>query len=209
MKMLLLLQGILLGFSIAAPVGPIGLLCIRRTLEFGVGRGFVSGLGAATADAMYGMTAACGFSAAAVILLEYQGALRLLGGAYLIYLGLSTLRKAPAAKTALEIKREKLFSCYASTFMLTITNPMTIMSFAAVFAGIGIAGGDGTLNAAVLVGGIFLGSLIWWAILSAGVGMVREKFDAGKMRMINFISGLLLTTFGVYALWEFGKKIVG
>ncbi len=203
--MLLLCKGLLLGFSIAAPVGPIGVLCIRRTLSSGVKCGFVSGLGAAMADAVYGLAAALGLFAVASFLFEYQAVFRLLGGIYLFHLGWKTFFSPPVAahQSAVLEQRKELWSSYASAFVLTIINPMTMMSFVAAFAGLGIRESAVFSEAALLVGGIFGGSLLWWALLSAAVSLLRGKFTSGAMLIVNRFSGLVIALFGVYALSEF------
>ena len=155
-----LLKGLILGFSIAAPVGPIGLLCIRRTLSGGISSGFASGLGAATADAIYGAIAAFSLSVVTTFLLDHQRVLQAGGGLFLLYLGLTTFRSLPA-ETAATATGQGLLGAYASTLLLTITNPMTILSFAAVFAGLGLGTADGSLTAAVsLIAGVFIGSML-------------------------------------------------
>src|SRR5262245_23551445 len=171
----LLLRGLLIGFSIAAPVGPIGVLCIRRTLADGRLAGLVSGLGAATADAFYGCVAAFGLTAVSGFLISQQTWLRLFGGLFLCYLGIRTLLAAPAEKPAIATGRRPspgrgLLAAYTSTFALTVANPATILSFAAIFAGMG-AGitSRSYASAALLVSGVFLGSALWWLLLSGGV----------------------------------------
>src|SRR5881409_981452 len=133
-------RGVAIGFSIAAPVGPIGVLCIRRTLAEGRLCGFASGLGAATADAVYGCVAGFGLTAVSNLLVSQQTWLRLIGGLFLCYLGVKSFFAGPA-QTAAAPKSGALAGAYASTFLLTLTNPMTILSFAAVFAGLGLGGG--------------------------------------------------------------------
>ena len=174
----LFLQGIIIGFAIAAPVGPIGVLCIRRTLAEGRASGFVSGLGAATADAVYGAIAAFGLTLITDFLLGGASWLRLVGGAFLLYLGVKTFLARPAERAA-EARGGGLLGAYASTFFLTLTNPTTILSFAAIFAGLGVAGADNALSAALLVLGVFLGSAAWWLILSGGqVSFARSSRQA-------------------------------
>ena len=197
-----LLKGLILGFSIAAPVGPIGVLCIRRTLAEGRAAGFVSGLGAATADAIYGSIAAFGLTVISSFLASQQFALRLVGGAFLCYLGVKTLLARPAEHAATAEGRG-LVGSYASTFFLTLTNPMTIFSFIAVFAGLGFVGGSSDfLSAVFLVLGVFGGSAFWWLLLSGGVSLFRARFDVRALRWVNWISGIIITTFGVLALWS-------
>jgi threonine/homoserine/homoserine lactone efflux protein len=197
-----LLKGLVLGFSIAAPVGPIGVLCIRRTLAEGRAAGFVSGLGAATADAMYGSVAAFGLTIISGFLTSQETALRFVGGAFLCYLGIKTLLAQPAERAA-TAQGTGLIGAYASTIFLTLTNPMTIFSFIAVFAGLGfVSGSSDFASAALLVLGVFVGSAIWWLALSGGVSFFRARFDIRALRWVNWISGIIITTFGALALWS-------
>ncbi len=195
-----LLRGLLIGFSIAAPVGPIGVLCIRRTLAEGRIPGLVSGLGAATADATYGSIAGFGLTFISSLLISQQVWLRLIGGIFLCYLGLRTFLTRPTEQAALA-KGNGLIGMYASTLFLTLTNPLTILSFAAIFAGLGVASTGGNyLAAGILVLGVFLGSALWWFILSGGVSIFRTKFTTRGLRWVNRISGIIIMGFGVIAL---------
>lgn len=191
--------------SIAAPVGPIGILCIRRTLAEGRRAGFVTGLGAATADALYGAIAAFGLTFISAFLVNQSFWLRLGGGIFLIYLGLRTFFSVPSAIDSLNSTSSKKYSMlryYASTFVLTLTNPLTILSFAAIFAGfgIGIDNSDNYLTAWSMVVGIFLGSCLWWFFLSAISGYFRVKIDGKSMIWINRISGTIILGFGLLSL---------
>ena len=202
------LRGLVIGFSIAAPVGPIGLLCIRRTLAYGRAVGFVSGLGAATADAAYGAVAGFGLTALSGFLVRWQTPMRLIGGVFLCYLGVRTFLARPASRSA-ERESRGLTGAYLSTLGLTLTNPSTILSFVAIFAGLGLgttsaAGGGGYAGASVLVGGVFLGSAAWWLILSGITGAVRGRFSPAGMRWVNRLSGAILTAFGLAALFALG-----
>ena len=198
--MLFLIKGIVLGFSIAAPVGPIGLLCIRRTLTNGMGNGFISGLGAATADAIYGLIAALGISAVSIFLVDHQFYLRLMGGVFLLYLGYTTFRSMPA-EVAANANGEGLIGAYASTLFLTITNPMTIMSFAAVFAGLGVGAiGESYISSFSLVIGVFIGSMLWWLLLSGMVNVLRHHLDSKYLKWVNQLSGLIIASFGIVSL---------
>jgi threonine/homoserine/homoserine lactone efflux protein len=200
MDLNLFLRGLVMGFSIAAPVGPIGVLCIRRTLAEGRLTGFISGLGAASADACYGIITAFGLTFISNYLVSQQTWLRLFGGTFLIYLGVRTFLSKPAAQAA-KAKGKGLVSAYFSTFLLTLTNPMTILSFAAVFTGLGLAGQRGDYDAAgLLVLGVFCGSALWWLLLSGGVSLLRDKFDQRAMTWVNRISGVVITGFGIYAI---------
>ncbi|CAO3444100.1 hypothetical protein [Azospirillum argentinense] len=197
-----LLKGLIIGFSIAAPVGPIGLLCIRRTLADGPAHGFVSGLGAASADAVYGAIAGFGVVLVTDALLGAQVALKLVGGVMLLWLGWSTLRARPAERAADARGGGGLAGAYASTFALTLANPATILSFAAVFGGLGVSAGDGSSTgvAALLVAGVFTGSAMWWLGLSASVGAFRRRVTPAAMLWINRASGAVLGAFGIAAL---------
>ncbi|HLF02759.1 MAG TPA: LysE family transporter [Anaerolineales bacterium] len=202
------IKGLLLGFSIAAPVGPIGVLCIRRTLAEGRAAGFVSGLGAATADAAYGAIAGFGLTFISAFLLDQSLWLKLIGGGFLIYLGTRTFIVRPVAQSQetsdsslrLPSSNLRLLSAYLSTLGLTLTNPATILSFVAVFAGLGVGIAVDYSGAAILVTGVFIGSALWWLTLSFGVGLLRGKFDAGAMRWVNRVSGTIITGFGIVAL---------
>jgi threonine/homoserine/homoserine lactone efflux protein len=200
--MLPFLKGLLVGFSIAAPVGPIGLLCIRRALSAGRMAGFVSGLGAATADALYGVVATLGLTAVTNLLIEQQHWLRLGGGVFLLYLGVATLRAAPPAGEARARRAENGWAAYASTFVLTLTNPMTIISFVGIFAGIGVgASTSGAGAAGLLVVGVFLGSAAWWLILSTTAGWLGARLQSGGLRIVNIVSGAVIAAFGAWQLW--------
>ena len=200
MAMTFFLRGLIVGFSIAAPVGPIGILCIRRTLAEGRMPGFVSGLGAATADALYGCIAGFGLTFISSFLLHQLGWFRMIGGAFLCYLGLRAFFSKPAEPLTSE-EGKGLGSAYASTFFLTLTNPMTILAFAAIFAGLGVASeSKDYVSAGILVMGVFLGSTLWWVILSSGVGLFRKKFDLRALRWVNRISGIVIMGFGLISL---------
>lgn len=194
MDFALLVRGLILGFSIAAVVGPIGLLCLRRTLASGFALGFASGLGAATVDASYAAIASFGVSALAAVLIGQRTGLRLVGGAILIYLGWRTLRALPASHAAnARITGLHLAGAYSSTVALTFSNPMTIMSFAAIFAGIG----SGSLD---LVLGVFVGSAVWWLVLAGVASRLRTYFTPARLRAVNVVSGVLIVGFGLQSL---------
>lgn len=192
-----LLKGIVLGFSIAAPVGPIGVLCIRRTLSEGRLAGLVSGLGAASADAIYGSIAAFGLTVIADFLVAGRLWLGLVGGLYLAYLGVRTWRTKPRLELA-PVEGGSLGQAYFSTLLLTLTNPLTILSFAAIFAGLGAAGER--LSGALLVAGVFLGSAGWWLLLSGGVGLLRRRLDERLLVWVNRVSGAVLVGFAAAIL---------
>ncbi|GAB4546032.1 MAG: LysE family transporter [Anaerolineae bacterium] len=201
MNYIFMLKGIALGFSIAAPIGPIGILCVRRTLTAGRAYGLASGLGAATADAIYGLVAGFGLTFISSILVGQRIWLNLAGGVFLCYLGVRTFLSEPDGPETSARPRDGLLGAYASTLFLTLTNPMTIMFFAAVFAGLGIANTPGDyLSSGLLVTGVFLGSAMWWLALTSGASLVLGKFSISRWRWINRISGLVLVGFGAMAL---------
>ena len=193
------LSGLLIGFSIAAPVGPIGVLCIKRTLNEGRLVGLATGLGAATADALYGLVAGLGLTSVSSLLVEQQGWLRFFGGLFLLYLGIKAFVSRPPDGAALAMLRS-LPWVYASTFLLTISNPMTILSFVAVFAGIGVTVGGSYGAVTVLVLAVFLGSAAWWLLLVGIVGSVRIRLASETLRWVNRASGVIIGAFGVVAL---------
>ena len=198
----LLLKGTLIGFSIAAPVGPIGVLCIRRTIAQGRIAGFVSGLGAATADVVYGCIAGFGLTFISQFLVKQQNILSLVGGVFLLYLGIKTFF-AKSSGEELENNEKGLWSAYLSTFFLTLTNPITILSFVAIFAGMGIVSESGNyLSALMLVLGVFIGSMLWWTLLSGGASFFQKKINAEGLAWINKVSGGIITAFGVAALFS-------
>ena len=200
--MTFLIKGLILGFSIAAPVGPIGVLCIRRTLSSGMRNGFISGLGAATADAIYGSVAALSLSVVSAVLLDHQFYLRFIGGVFLLYLGYTTYKSIPS-KTAARANSKGLLGAYASTLLLTITNPMTILSFAAVFAGLGIGtAGENYRSSLLLILGVFIGSMLWWSILCGMVNVLRHKFDQQRLKWVNQLSGIIIANFGIYCIFS-------
>jgi threonine/homoserine/homoserine lactone efflux protein len=199
-------KGLLIGFAIAVPVGPIGFLCLRRTLVYGRLTGFVSGLGAATADAFYGLVAAFGLSAISSFLIRNESWLQLGGGIFLLGLGLKTaLAKPPpegaqAAATAPPRQRGHA-AAFFSTFALTIASPATILAFVAIFTGVGIgAASGGMLGALELVGGVFTGSALWWLLLAMGAGLLRNRLHARSLHVLHVASGLCIMALGAWQL---------
>ncbi len=188
-----LLKGMLVGLVIAVPAGPVGVLCIRRTLLNGRLVGFISGVGAATADAMFGIIAGFGLTFISDTLLGYQDWLRIAGAAYLLYIGVTALYSDPPTQSVEPKDPDTLVADFISTFALTITNPVTILAFLAIFAGIGFAGEEATLGrAAIMVLGVWLGSLLWWAGLSTGAGVLRLSFQRHHLVWVNRGSGGIL-----------------
>jgi threonine/homoserine/homoserine lactone efflux protein len=199
MALTFLLKGLVIGFSIAAPVGPIGVLCIRRSLSEGRRVGLATGVGAATADATYGGVAAFGLTAISSFLIGHRGWLELLGGLFLCWLGIRTFFSRPATREG-EVRAGGLHSAFLTTFFLTLTNPMTILSFVAVFAGLGLGASPDFIAASVLVAGVFVGSALWWMLLSSGVALFQSRVRSSWMQTVNRLSGCVIFAFGVYSL---------
>lgn len=189
----LLWKGAGLGLSIAAPVGPIGLLCIRKTLESGYAAGFATGMGAAVADFCYGLAAAMGLSVLAGAIAPWMGAARLAGAILLLHLAWKTFRSAPAG--AMASTDSGIWRSFAGTFLLTVTNPMTILSFAAIFTGI-TGGALARTSGLVLAGGVLIGSMAWWLALTALSGCLRS-IAAPKLSLINKVAAMMLAVFAL------------
>lgn len=194
----LFLKSLLVGLSIAAPVGPIGLLAIQRTLDQGLRAGLATGLGAACADACYGALGAWGVALVIDWLVGARLWLATFGGALLLWMAWSTWRQPPAAQAAALPSQRELLRCFAGTFVLTLSNPLTILSFIAVFGALAGQAGAG-LAALPLVAGVFLGSALWWLALSLGVARVRERFGVLWRQRVARGSALVLAGF---ALWQ-------
>jgi len=208
----LIWKGIVIGFAIAAPVGPIGILCIRRTLSDGRLAGFVSGLGAACADTFYGVVAALGLTLVGKFLVEHEDWISVVGGLFLICLGILEIRAKPVDPTAPPPRPTGLIGHFVSTFFWTLANPLTVVAFIAVYTGLDIAGPGAQEPGAVgppernypgittLVIGLFAGSSLWWLLLSMSVGLFRHHIRGQPMRWPGLIAGSLIIGFGIYAL---------
>lgn len=200
--LVLFAKSLALGLAVAAPLGPIGALCVNRTLERGFRAGVAGGFGTALADAVYAVVAATGFAVFAAGLARIDPVLRIGGGAFMLWLGWRSLRPRGPARAA-ETGSGALGTT-AATFLLTLANPMTALTFAALFAGLGLAAVPG--GEAVVVGGVFLGSMLWWIALSGGVALARERLPAGFARWTARASGALLILFGIGAV---GSALAG
>ena len=197
-----LIKGLLIGFSIAAPVGPIGVLTIKRTLTEGRISGFVTGMGAAFADTIYGIIAGFGLTAISSFLLTQEFWIKLIGGLFLLYLGIKSFLTKPVSKAA-NVDSQGLLNNFISTFFLTITNPTTILSFLSIFAGLGFGTTKTDYSSSMtLVLGIFIGSALWWLILSSLVGFYQSKITPDRLIWINKLSGLIIISFGLFALYS-------
>lgn len=199
MEPMLFVKSLLLGLAVAAPLGPIGALCINRTLERGFAAGVAGGFGTAIADAVYAALAALGFAAFAGFLAQIDMPLRIVGGGFMLWLGWKGLTPPPP-RPAAQVSARDLVGTLIATFVLTLTNPMTILSFAALFAGLGLAASGGTAAAAQVVAGVFLGSMLWWCLLSGGIALLRHRLPAGFALWVSRLSGLVLIGFGLWAI---------
>jgi threonine/homoserine/homoserine lactone efflux protein len=195
-------KGLILGFSIAAPVGPIGLLCIRRTLAEGRRVGFISGLGAASADAVYGSIAAFGLATALSWLISWQTVLHWLGGAFILWLGLRFIISPSVQKEANDFsKPSNKIGVFISTFILTLSNPMTIFTFMAIFVGAGFTySGSSMAGDICLVIGVFCGSVLWWFLLSTLVSWFGKYLKNQWLVWINRAAGVGLVVFGLFTI---------
>jgi threonine/homoserine/homoserine lactone efflux protein len=192
-------KGLMAGLAISAPVGPVNVLCAGRTLSRGRASGLLSGLGAATADALYGSVAAFSISIIIDFLEREEFWIRVFGGMLLICIGFFYLRK-PAEPIGAESASGPAHSDYTSTLLLTLTNPTTVLSFLAVLTGLGMGGYHDWWLTFLLVGGIFCGSMLWWVILVLTVNHLRDRFNPQSFRWMNRIAGLAIGAFGVVTL---------
>jgi threonine/homoserine/homoserine lactone efflux protein len=187
------LKGIVVGVVIAVPVGPVGVMCVRRAILEGKLAGFMSGLGAATADAVFGVIAGFGLSAVSDWLIDYQQWLRVVGGCYLLYIGGAAFAAEPPSELESERDAESLLGDFFSTFVLAVTNPITVLAFLGIFAAIGLGGTQATFgHAAILVLGVWTGSLLWWLMLSFGMGHFRHSIEPRHFAWISRGSGAIL-----------------
>lgn len=193
-------RGLIVGLSVAAPVGPMAVLCTRRTLAHGRLAGLVTGLGVATGDGCYGAVAGFGLTLVSQLLLGQQTWLRLIGGLFLCYLGVKVFL-APVAGRAATADAPSLARAYAEAVGLTLTNPATILAFAAIVAGVSVEAGAGDYGStALLVLGVVLGSALWWTLLTTVIGTLRAKVTPARLLWINRVSGSVIVAFGLVAL---------
>jgi len=199
MEFTFFLKGIFIGFAMAVPVGPIGIMCIRKTLTEGRLRGLIIGLGAATADLFYGCVAAFGLTVISDTLDSQRIWIRLVGGALLLFLGIRTFRAQPT-DPKFHIHSSGILRSYLTTVFLTLTNPLTIFAFIAVFAALGLGIGLRIFSASTLVAGVFIGSCLWFFLLSSGTIFFRDKLDLVGLRWVNRIAGILIIISGIIAM---------
>ncbi len=195
----LLIGGIIVGLMIAVPVGPVNILCMQRTIQSGWKSGVISGLGAAAADMLYGGIA--GFSITLVVqfLLREQFWIRFFGGILLVVIGISYFFKRPVPLDAQHPDRGSAYSDMRAAFLLTLTNPTTVLSFLAILAALGMGNPRHWWLTVFLVGGIFCGSMVWWIVLSTIVNLFRDRFNGRVLLWMNRFAGLAIGGFGVAA----------
>lgn len=211
MSVYILIEGILIGFMVAVPVGPLGLLCITRSLRLGRVTGLFSGLGVATGDAIAAAIAALGISLVSDFLIDHQIILRLIGGAFLVYLGVR-IYKARALPEIPASNVNGLLAAYATTLFLTLSNPATILSFIAVYAGWHVESMSGRyVLAATLSVGVFIGCALWWVALFLGLTAFRESFNLRILAWVHRLSGIIIAGFGVIVLLSLSplKNVLG
>jgi threonine/homoserine/homoserine lactone efflux protein len=201
MDLELFVRALVVGYVVAAPVGPVNLVCIHRTLHIGRMNGFMAGVGGAVADGLFAVIAAFGLTAISDWMLSHDGWMRLFGGIFLIALGIKTCFSEPRDRT-LKADEGDIPHAMAGTFLLTVTNPITILGFATVFASTGLTGDGSFSTAAVTVAGVFGGSVAWWLTLALLVGLLRGKLETRGLRLINQISGAAIICFGLWALFS-------
>ncbi len=195
----LLVRGFALGFVIAAGVGPISLLVIRRTLAEGRVVGLASGFGVATADATYGGIAAFGLSAITDVLVGGRRVLGLVGGLFLLWLAWNAIRSRPGAEAAVTERRGGLVGAYLSILGLTLANPMTILSFGALFAGSGLTGSNPAESAMITLG-VFAGSTAWWIVLTSAIAVLRSRVTPRWLRTVNIVSGITIGALAILSI---------
>jgi threonine/homoserine/homoserine lactone efflux protein len=201
-RLVLFGQSLLIGLSIAAPVGQIGVLAIQRTLQYGRAAGLATGLGAAVADALYGAVGAFGITVLIAWLVDHKTVFTLVGSLVLLWMAWRIARQAPTAARAAETTPADWLRHFAGTFVLTLSNPTTILSFLAVFGA--IAGRTAQASPGWMVAGVLVGSALWWLVLATVVGQLRHRFDAHWQRRVNLASAALL---GGFALWQLSQLV--
>jgi threonine/homoserine/homoserine lactone efflux protein len=192
----LFIQGIITGLTLAVPVGPISLLCIQRSVADGRLHGIISGIGVASADSFYAAVSFLGLTFISGLIIAQQYLFRFLAGIVLIFIGIRVFLSVPANASA-QTGHETYLKDYLSMAAITIANPLTLIFFMLIVPGFGIViHGNSILSAIEFVGGLFLGSTVWWIILCGSVGTVRTHISGENLRLINRVSGILISCFG-------------
>ena len=192
------LKGLAIGLSISAPIGPVGVLCIRRTLALGPSFGFATGLGVATADVICGCVTGFGMNSISALLIRERPLLDCAGGLLVCALGVGIVIRTPFAANAVEPTQASLLSAYGSALFLTIINPLTLLSIVAIFSGLGVGGTTDWTETTVFIAGIALGAMLWWYLLSRAVPLFRGNITVAWMKAINRFAGLAILGLGAY-----------
>lgn len=199
---LLFLKSIAVGLAVAAPIGPVGTLCINRTLHRGFLAGIATGIGAACADALFAACAAVGMAAFTVTMAAFEGPLKIGGGLFMVALGLHSMTPHPG-KAIAAISKRGLLRTLGMSFLLTLANPITVLSFAAIFAALGMVEAAEWIYATLVVFGVLLGALGWWFALCGCVALARNRLQGGFSRWASRISGMMIVLFGLGALGSY------
>jgi len=200
MDVSLFVQGIIIGLTLAVPVGPLSLICIQRTVKEGRLHGIFSGLGIATADSFYGAVTFLGLTVISGVIITYQHLFRFLAGVALILIGIRVFLSVPSFISA-KTEHETYLKDYLSMAALAIANPLTLVFFLVILPGYGVViYGGASLSAAEFVAGVFLGSMVWWVVLCVSVGSVCSRISVANLGLINRVSGLLISFFGTGVL---------
>jgi len=194
MDISLAIKGVLIGLSVAAPIGPMSMITMRRAIDRGLGAGLVSGLGIALADATYGAIAAFGLTTLSDLLIDHQRIIRLAGGVALLYIGWRILQNArkPVHARPETVTNQGLVRIVGTMYLLTMSNPTTILSFAAIFGGLGLSLGSSTGESALLVGSVFAGSMLWWLFLCGLLGRIRHRLTPEWIARIDVAAGVII-----------------
>ena len=198
MALIIYLKGLIIGFAMAVPIGPVGTLCIRKTLAEGHSRGLIIGLGAATVDALYGSIGAFGITFVSDLIASQQFWLRLVGGGLLLFLGVRTFRAQPK-DPIIPFDKRGLLGSYVSAFLLALTNPVTIFAFVAAFAAFVLGHKLSIISASILVLGVFTGTSLWFLALGSIARFFRKKLNSNGFRWVNRVSGALIILSGIAA----------
>lgn len=196
--LILFLKGTFLGVAITAPVGPINLLCIRRTLHYGRKIGIFTGLGAATADTFFGAVAAFGLSRISSFLVEHQRSMEIIGAVVFIFMGISLLRAKVSGVTDSEKTTPSATKAFTTSLLLTLHNPATVFAFLVAFAAVKISDHPTLLEGSVATLGVFVGATLWWMVLSWGASVLRSKISAKTVHHLNLATGGILLVFAAF-----------
>ncbi|NPA68689.1 MAG: LysE family transporter [Chlorobi bacterium] len=202
MDLLFIIKGILIGIFVSAPLGPIGVLCIQRTLNKGFKSGLVSGMGAAFADIVYAVIAGFGITYISDFLTEYQTYIRIIGGLFLILTGIRIITSNPAKQVRkLRVQGNNFYKDFITSFLLTVSNPVTVLAFGAFFAAFNMTNQTtGKISVTVMIIAVFSGSLLWWGSLISVVNLFKKRIKLRSLVKINRITGILIILFALFVI---------